>query len=180
MIFHICLLLLCLWTGESIGDAQNPHDVLISEVDTTDPNGYIYVELYSPKLEKIKLDGYSLMTASRSQTKEPDTLSVRHLIDLSGSEIPQGKNYGIITTHNNGRESLVKPFPSQKWKVYGKPDRNWLKVEDKKFLTIFLMYNPTKPVFNHANRSPNSKYLVVKDDIKEYLDENAVGYVTLS
>ena len=175
MMIQGLLLLLCLWTGGTIAAAPNPHGVLINEIDTTDPNGKIYVELYSPKLEKIKLDGYSLMTASRTQTKEPDTLTVRHLIDLSGAEIPAGTNYGIITTANNGRDSLVKPFPSQKWKVYGKADPDWLKVEENKFLSVFLMYNPTQSVFSHANKSPNAKYLVLKDEIKKYLDENACG-----
>lgn len=176
MMVQSLILLLCLLTEEAIAAAPNPHGILISEVDTSDPNGYLYVELYSPKLEKIKLDGYSMMLASRSQTKEPDTLTVRHLIDLSGAEIAAGTNYGIITNHNNGRDSLVKPFPSPKWKVYGKPDQDWLKVEDQKFLGIFLMYNPTKSVFNHAtNNSPKAKKLFVKDDIKAYLDENACG-----
>lgn len=159
--------------------SQEPPPLVINEVDTLDGDGG-FVEIYNPLEQELGLDGFSMITATRSKSQHSDTLAVQHVIDLSGTVIKEKQHYAIVSTVNNGENSLVPLFPNSKWRVFGKADhKNWLRVEQKKFMVVFLIYSPNINILDVAQLKGREKTLFVQGDLLEHIKLYARDYISI-
>ena len=160
-------------------DNQNPMELLISEVHTSAVGDSLtpdFLEVYSRITgHAISLQNYYVVVAERTGIK-PDTLQIVQVMDLGKRQL-QNNQYGIITTANGGTDSLVAPFPSAEWRTFVPTELNdWLKVKDKKFLSIFLVYSESKII---PDILPARQKLHIKGELFDTLEKHSVDYITI-
>ena len=164
-------------------DNPNPMGLMISEVHTSALTGAglifpEFLEVYS-KITGIAISTQNYYVVVAEQTGvRPDTLQITQLMDLGKRQMAQGSQYGIVQTANGGTDSLVAPFPNAAWRTFVKTDLNdWLRVKEKKFIAIFLVYSEDKII---PDVLPPGKKLLIKDELLDTLKKKSVDYVAIT
>ena len=174
---------------------ENPKKILISEILTKDRSSvresmFLELERYTSYID-IDLDGYSVVVAQTSistNRASKKSLEVLLAIDLSGNRLLEGQKYMVIGRNpQEARNYDIVPFkPSSKFKLVNSQlnSYNWLNVEDKRHLVIFLVYSSNKKIFEDPSVWPystgpaNQKKMV--PDLEHYILSNLIDVVIIN
>ena len=164
--FSLVILLLVCNCNVSDGN-DNPKKILISEVLTKDRSAthqsmFLELERYTSSID-IGLDGYSVVVAQTSTSTNrasKKSLEVLLAIDLSDKKMVEGQKFMVIgRDHQEAGNYDTVPFqPNSKFRLVNKQlnSYNWLSVEDKRHVIIFLVYSDSKTIFEDNSVWPYS------------------------
>ena len=192
----IPILILLLACGCNLNKGnENPRKILISEVLTKDRSSahesmFLELERYTSYTD-ISLNGYSIVVAQTSTSANrasQKSLEVSMAIDLSGERMLEGQKFAILGRNPQEAQNYdIVPFkPSSRFKLVNSllNSYNWLNVEDKRHLVIFLMYSSSKTIFEDVSVWPYSKgpanQKKMVSDLEHYILSNLIDVLIIN
>ena len=159
-------------------------DILINEIKTI---GNKYIEMFSNFEVPTTLKNTALVGVEQSGDKyKTPFLKLKFVVDLDGIEVGAGNQYHVISngefqSHGQTITSIVPPIPSSRWRIFSGTGANWLDVANKNFLSVLLVENQEKPIFEvpfpqAAGRSTTTS---LKEDLLKYVQESVTDFVSV-
>ena len=170
------------WVFSVLITYSHSESILINEIMTKVTSKSQYLEIARNSAEtELNLDGHSILIAKTSTDRNNKRLQVSVAIDLSGHTMQIGQRFLVVGRHESETEANdIIPFipTSPALQLVNKQLNayNWLEIEPKRYMVIFLVHSPDKKIFEDQTIWPfkmgHHRMTNMGDELQHYLLSN--------